>query len=492
MRRLIALVGLAVLIMGGYYVVQRYSKEIPQILQERALAALDNINAMGVTVELDGRNAYLSGAVPTANLKETARSRVAAIPGIRDVDVDSLKVQTPDRGPVDAGPVAASERVALTAAWAQGRLELSGHVTGEALRVRIAQKVAKAFEGVSVDQRGLEVRAGDAPEELVKLVAAGLQALSRASEGKLQVDDRSLKLEGVAPHARARQAITDYLKGQVTSPVKLGLALSVTPPVIKPVAVDAAAPSTADAGPTDEEAAARQDAAAAVDTAVELDTTVQVDAAAELDTTVQVDAAAELDTTVQVDAAAELDTTVQVDAAVELDTTVQVDTAVAAEADTPTATAARVTGLPPELAAVVQGDVPHGIDFSATSRVPMEQCQDILRWLVEGEKRITFDKRNRPTAASDAKLQVVAKLLARCEYDQVMVEAFMDTYGEPDALRRKTRRRAFNVRRRLIALGVDAKQVTFAGLGYHRPRYPNTKKKRHLNRRVEFRLIGGK
>ena len=126
MRKTIAFAAFVVLVVGGYFAVQHESEAIPRKLQKDALTALSAANIGGVEVAMSGRDAVLNGAVQTTALRGRAIERVQAVPGIRDVDYADLKVQAPDRGPVDGMVVAPAASVDLTADWKDGELVLRG------------------------------------------------------------------------------------------------------------------------------------------------------------------------------------------------------------------------------------------------------------------------------------------------------------------------------------------------------------------------------
>lgn len=149
---------------------------------------------------------------------------------------------------------------------------------------------------------------------------------------------------------------------------------------------------------------------------------------------------------------------------------VPADTAAAA-ADTAAATAEVVPPVPP---------VPGG-ELSAA------ECKTQIQALIEGDKRITFQANSgKLTPEGDAKVQEVVVLLKRCPNAKGRVEGYHDDYGEPDKLKYLTQARAYNVHKRIVELGIDAKRFTYIGLGYRNMRYGA--KQRVLNQRVEFNI----
>lgn len=438
MRKAIAFAAFVVLLGGGYLTVRHESEAIPRRLQRDALSALSAANIGGVEVTMSGRDAVLHGSVQTTALRGRAIERVQAMPGIRDVDYSDLKVQAPDRGPVDGTVAAPAGAIDLSAEWREGELVLRGEIVGAQFEERLDQKVAQAFVGALVAKK-LTVLRGDADEELVKRVAAGLEALSKTSSGILRVTSDEVTLSGAATDEAAQSAISEVLRGQIAPPVKLAIAVSVPPPVVDGGAPEAdAALSAGDAAATGPE---------------------EVDAAT---------------------AAADTEPAADTAPAVSADAAEPVDTAPEATADAGGAAAAPV------------GGAPHAVDLGATTPLEPQVCQDAIMWVYAEERRIQFtdDRATELTPESDAVVQQVASLLKRCPGPTVTVEGFTGNIGEPDELRALSVRRARKVRERLAELGVDDKRMTVRGYGYNRPRYPNTSETRHLNDRVEVKVSG--
>ncbi|TNF29318.1 MAG: BON domain-containing protein [Deltaproteobacteria bacterium] len=474
MRKLIAVLGLVVLCVGGYYVVQKYSKSIPEKLERSSLEALRRANIVGITVEMDGLDATLSGAVPTADQRQAAVAAVAAVAGVRTVDGERLTVQAPDRGPGEPGT--AEVGVELAASWEDGALDISGEVLGLVVEKRIIQKIDQVFDGAMVTNT-IRTRAGTPPkeEDVATRVVVALEALARTSRGTLRVTDAGVTLNGTVADDATREQMTALLKGKVLPPAELALSLVVAPPVVATEDVvvadeDVAAAATgdaeeADAAGGDEDAVAAASDVEALADAGEADTAEQDTVAADtvaLDTT-----APELDTTTP-----EADTT-----APEADTTApEADTAVVA-ADT----ASEDVGPP----------IPHGVDLSAATPLSEEQCNDVLWWLVEGEKHIQF-KGRKILPESDARLVQVVAVLKRCPEGKIDVEGYTNAYGEPDALKKLSWAWASIVKNRLVELGIPKERLGVRAFGYNRARYPDRRATRHLNDRVEFKVKGVK
>jgi|GEM_PF-3597559 len=472
MRKLIALVGLAVLGVGGYYVVQRYSKSIPEKLERNAAEALRKANIVGITVEMDGLDATLSGAVPTAAQRDAAVAAVNHVAGVRNVDGKEVAVQPPDRGPGEPG--SAEVVVELDATWAEGKLDVRGQVLGPVLAQRIAQKIDQAFEGAKVTNN-VRKRDGAAPkeEEVVKRVVASLEALGRTSRGTLRVTDTGVTLNGTVADDETRERMTALLKSQVAPSVELAISVVVSPPVIDPI----------DAGPTEQDVAAASlgdgDEADAAGSDEDVDEAPDGEAAPDGDEPDVEEADTELADTELADTESTPDTVApEPDTTEPEDTAPAVDTAVVAAEDV----ASEDTGRP----------IPFGVNLAATTPLTAEQCEEIAWWLVEGEKRIQFDRKRKLEPESDARVVQIAKLLERCPDTKVEVQGHTTAYGEPDALRAKAYRWAFTVRKRLTELGIPKERMTIRSYGYNRSRYPDTRETRHLNDRVEIKVKGVK
>lgn len=452
MRKLIALLGLAVLGVGGYYVVQKYSKSVPETLHANASEALVRANIVGLTVEMDGLDASLIGAVASQAQRDAAVAAVQHVAGIRKVDASEVVLGAPDRGPGEPRPGPVEGAIDLDARWRDGGLRLAGFVRGAALDTRVAQKVAQAFPGATVEGT-LERREGEPAggDDTVRRAVAGLEALAQMTDGTLRVTDLAVTLNGTVPDEATRERMAALLRNHVQAPIELALVVSVVPPVVD-----------VDLGDLDDDL--DDDDADVLEAA-------DVEAAAD---DVVAGAAAE-------DAPPPAD-----DLGVPGDEPAEID-AEAAGADT-----AAMEAAPEEDAASEAADdaPPGGVELAATTPLTVEQCEEVLAWLVEGEKRIQFDARRRILPESDPTLVQVAAVLKRCGDAKVHVEGYTDAYGEPDAQRKMSWRWAFNVTKRLEELGIAADRMTVRAYGVNRPRYPNGRETRHLNRRIEFKLTG--
>ena len=419
MRKLMALVGLAVLGIGGYFVVDHAARAIPAKLERLTTEALRKANIVGVTVTMDGLDAELTGAVATSDQREVAALVVGRVSGVRQVDSSRLSISAPDRGP---GEPATAVGVDLDATWSDGRLAVKGHVLGRGLDERIAQKVAQLFAGAPVT-RAVTVHEGasDHQDALFARVAAGLEALAMTAQGTLRVTEAGVTLQGSVVDEATRERMATLLRSQVSPGGELALSVVVTPPAVPP----------ADADVVDADAAVA-DADAATSDAV-------ADAA--------VDAVAADVAPVMADAAAP---------------------------------------------AAVPGGAPHGVDLAASSPLTPEVCEEVLWWLVEGDKRIQFDKKKQIAPESEATVALVAKVLVRCGDGPVLIEGYTDAYGEPDDLRGMALRWAQNVKKRLVELGLAEERLQVKSYGYNRARYPDKPDTRLLNRRIEFKLKGVK
>jgi len=472
MRKLIALVGLAVLGVGGYFVVDQYSVLIPQKLERAATDALRKANIVGVAVAMDGLDATLSGAVPTADQREVAATVVARVAGIRGVDAQAISISAPDRGP---GEPVAEPALDLQATWDGSLLDLKGQVLGAVLDQRIVQKVAQAFEGAGVT-RNLDVRPGasERQDELIKRAVAGLEALGMTVRGTLRVTETGVTLNGTVADDGTRERMTQLLKSSVSPQGELALSVVVDPqsaPVVE-----------ADGGPTGEpDVVGGEEEDGVVFVSLDDDDAGLVEEDV-MPMPAQVDAEAKVAETA--DAAP-----VTADAAAP---GVAGDTAEPTPSGDAVAANDAATGGDDTAGAATAGGPPHGVVLSATTPLGEDVCEDVLWWLVEGEKHIQFDRKKAIAAESEATVAQVAKVLLRCGDGKVMIEGYTDAYGEPDELRAMSYRWALNVKKRLVELGVPEARLLVKSYGYNRPRYPDRAATRQLNRRIEFKLKGVK
>jgi len=467
MRKVIALLGTAALFSGGYVVVKAYSEEIPNRLRQGVVAELERALIVGVEVEMDGRKAVLRGQVPDHTVRGRAIDRVIAVAGVADVDHSQLLVHAPDRGPVDPATVPPAAKTALTVTWKDGALSIAGQVVGAAVDERIDQKVSQAFAGARVAKR-LEVAGGDADDDLIKLVIVGLDALSQTTFGSLRVADDDLGISGEAANEATVRAITESLRGQATRDVRLDIAVEV-----------AAAPEV---GPGDEVRRAGDEEAPEVadEPAPEADDDAEPAAPSEEEE--EGDEAGD-------PPAGEGEPAEEGELEGGPDHPVEDDEVVVVTLDDDDDEPADPKGDEAAADEGASASPPHGVSLEADTPLPPEHCVDVLNWLVEGERRVAFDARNRLTPESVERLGVAASIIARCPEDAVfLIEGYTDSQSEPNKLRILSRRWALTTRNQLVALGVDADRLKYTGYGHLRPRHPNTRAARHLNNRVEFTI----
>ena len=529
MRKFVALGAFAALIGGGYFAVTEASARIQKKVTTMVQAEIQkNPGWRTVDAAVDGRSVSLSGTAPTEQARKAVIQRIAAVKGVHAVDAKGLTVRASDPGPGD--PVIVPKPVAFDASWQAGKLTVTGALPGEDLARRVRQKVTTAFgDGdFAIDLEASS--AGPTDAQTIKRVMAVIEALSQLQSGAAKIRGEKVEIDGVVVDAATEQQIRRAVTARMADPKNLRLALRVAVAPAAPDVSDGAADVAAAAVDTGEavageDAAGEEDAPSATED-VEADEDVAVAAVdagpsdpdtepavdtepAEEDTAaiamVEDTAAAEDTTPAAEDTglAAE-DTVVAVeDTQTPPDTTPAVaDVVVVAAEDTatpepdtaPAVVDAVVVVAPDTMAPAAPEDAGAAdsppVSLTAASPLSNQQCQDALMWLVAGDKRIKFDGRNRVKDEDIITVDQAARLLKRCPDAKVTVQGFSDSYGEPDALRRRTRRQAYNVRQMLVERGIAAERLAYKGYGYNRARYSNVKATRHLNRRIEFKIAG--
>jgi outer membrane protein OmpA-like peptidoglycan-associated protein len=96
------------------------------------------------------------------------------------------------------------------------------------------------------------------------------------------------------------------------------------------------------------------------------------------------------------------------------------------------------------------------------------------------------------SAASSAKLEPLAALLANNPDYQIVIEAYTDNRGDEAGLQQLTQDRARILADRFVSAGVDGTRIQANGMGASNPIAPNTKPNtRSRNRRIEITLMPG-
>ena len=509
-RALVVVLGLALLVALTLYAKADLEKRIPKDITKRAKAALvkKGFGDLDVQVDAPKMQVTLSGEVHNIEAKGVAGTIATSIHGVdRRRFLNSVVVRTigPTKPPTPP--------FSMQALWQDNRLKLSGDI-GPQFRTKMRDHARKLFKGARYIFGSTIHDALAAPKhEAAALVA--LEALAKISSGKVTITGDQIHFGGTAANQLQQDVATAILQPAVKAPLKLRLALTAiadddlvedalnmeedevavlseddvaatsTAGDATPETSDGAMTTVDSVGPLDTAAAAVPAAgvdaapAAPADTApVKLDTT----ALAPVDTapSAAADAAgpATIDTAAAVDTMPAVDTVPAVDTArTAVDTTASGDTANAPDTQAqPTPTAD--TAQPADVIAV--RPITHLDDAS---------CQVALNDLVEGDKRLQFDRRNRLLDRELVKIDQVVDLLNRCPGARVEVQAYWDNYGEPDTVRRRTHRQAATVRKALIERGINPVRLTSRGFGYKRPKHSNaTRAGRLLNRRIEFKI----
>ncbi|MBN9000080.1 MAG: OmpA family protein, partial [Rhizobiales bacterium] len=156
--------------------------------------ALGQLSRLGKgTVALTGRNYDIAGeALSTAAYYTLTAELGRTLPA-------SMELR---RGSVAPAPISPFR---FTAVRSGGRLTLSGYVPTDEVAKAIVSVARPKFGAGAVTIR-LEL-AGGAPDGLVDAVTAGLQALSRLDDGRLELTDSKLAVSGVAVSDAAATSI---------------------------------------------------------------------------------------------------------------------------------------------------------------------------------------------------------------------------------------------------------------------------------------------
>ncbi len=217
------------LLLGGvaWYAIKHYTPMINADLTERTNGALADAG-LGefASVEIDGRNAILTGKVGSQPDSDRAEEVVANTTGVRSVD-NQLAI----------GEIAQAQRIqpSLSFASNENGVELSGTVSDQAYATKI-ENTAKETYGednvtgsITVDPNSTNPGWWPAVEQLTP----DLQALDG---GSFAVADGALVLTGTAPEEQAKADIeakaTELLNGQLT--VDNQITVAEAPVVLEP------------------------------------------------------------------------------------------------------------------------------------------------------------------------------------------------------------------------------------------------------------------
>jgi outer membrane protein OmpA-like peptidoglycan-associated protein len=202
----------AIAIAGGtaLAVTQTESAVSTQLAAQTA-ASLQSADLGWAQVQVEGRDAVLSGTATTRAMMVDAVARVAAIPGVRSVQSDVTLAEL-----LKPFPFAASIKA--------GQVAVSGAFPSENVHDALL-----AGTSVAADTTALHSGAPDGFESAARF---GLTALADLDEGSISLSDMALQVEG---RAKSAAAYDDLQTLSQRAPAGLAIAaIKITPPVASP------------------------------------------------------------------------------------------------------------------------------------------------------------------------------------------------------------------------------------------------------------------
>lgn len=209
--------GLLALLVFGALCVRHNVPAIEAELAARAGAALANERMSWASLDMDGRDAILSGTAPDAEAREAAL-RVASVAGVRRVDHRLVTVaaqpaangsraqlQQDGAAPPSAAPVPYLTRVSV----AQGRVVLEGAAPGEIERRTLVRRAQDAF-GIAAVEARLEVQP-DPPRGWDRAAGAALDIAQHLVLGEVVIERAKFAVTGMTEDRSSEQFVREAL-----------------------------------------------------------------------------------------------------------------------------------------------------------------------------------------------------------------------------------------------------------------------------------------
>jgi len=203
--------GLVTVLGGTALAIAQTGAAITTDLHARSAAALATPDLNWAHVDIDGRDAVLSGTATTQATIDDAVTRIASIPGVRAVD----------------SHVALAEHISpfpFSASIEAGAVTLAGGYPDESVHAALLAAASGAIDRTKLYS--------GAPDSFAAAAKFGLSTLADLDEGEVRLADLSLTVTGRAKSTAAFNAL-QTLQQSVPAGVKLA-ALTVTPPLISP------------------------------------------------------------------------------------------------------------------------------------------------------------------------------------------------------------------------------------------------------------------
>lgn len=212
--------GLIPLVMVSWVAIQLERESIKEDLTERAKAALMASGSPWAGVDINGRDAVLTGRAIQDNEPPRAEETVRQVWGVREVE--NRAILPPKIEPFN-----------WSARRRGNRIRLAGYVPDRATKQAVLGLTKAAMPGVEVVDRMHTARGVPSPDTWLAGLSFALKQLSLLKQGDARFDDLALTISGEAEDTAAFKAVNTALKSGLPKGTKLSSA-HITGPAVSP------------------------------------------------------------------------------------------------------------------------------------------------------------------------------------------------------------------------------------------------------------------
>ena len=212
--------GLIPLVMVSWVAIQLERESIKQDLTERAKAALMASGSPWAGVDINGRDAVLTGRAIQDNEPPRAEETVRQVWGVREVE--NRAILPPKIEPFN-----------WSARRRGNRIRLAGYVPDRATRQAVLGLTKAAMPSLEVVDRMHTARGVPSPDTWLAGLSFALKQLSLLRQGDARFDDLALTISGEAEDTAAFKAVNTALKSGLPKGTKLSSA-QITGPAVSP------------------------------------------------------------------------------------------------------------------------------------------------------------------------------------------------------------------------------------------------------------------
>lgn len=212
--------GLIPLVMVSWVAIQLERESIKEDLTERAKAALMASGSPWAGVDINGRDAVLTGRAIQDNEPPRAEETVRQVWGVREVE--NRAILPPKIEPFN-----------WSARRRGNRIRLAGYVPDRATKQAVLGLTKAAMPGVEVVDRMHTARGVPSPDTWLAGLSFALKQLSLLKQGDARFDDLALTISGEAEDTAAFKAVNTALKSGLPKGTRLSSA-HITGPAVSP------------------------------------------------------------------------------------------------------------------------------------------------------------------------------------------------------------------------------------------------------------------